>query len=180
MRPHSKRSPPATCGTLGAADTGVFAIADRRFAHVSQRQFTTVSLEDRFAAAKAGRCAGGSADSADRETGACIKAETKKKYFTAELPSERVALNYGILVRNHQVARGHCTPSKRVRVERVAANWTASEQQRQLPGSLNPTFGNPKESDSREPVRFPQRSKGRVEDEICGQSSTYDNVMQDV
>jgi hypothetical protein len=69
-----------------------------------------MSLEDRLAGAKAGRCAGGSADSADRETGACIKAKTKKKYFTAELPSERVALNYGILVRDHQVARGHCTP----------------------------------------------------------------------
>jgi hypothetical protein len=45
-----------------------------------------------------------------------------KEYSMAELPLERVALNYGILVRNHQVARGHCTPSKRVRVERVATN----------------------------------------------------------
>ena len=171
MRPHSKRSQPATCGALDAADTGVFAIVGPRFAQVFGGPF-------------------GRSESRSLRTWECglsgqrnrsmHQSQNKEKVLHGGAPSERVALNYGILVRSHQVARGHCTPSKRVRVQRVATNWTASEQQRQLPGSLNRTFGNPKKSDSRQPVRLTQKKQGRVEAKICGQSSTYDGVKQDV
>jgi hypothetical protein len=136
MRPHSKRSPPATCGALDAADTGVFAIVGPRFAHVFAGPF-------------------GRSESRSLRRWEC------------GLSGQR---NWSM----------HCTPSKRVRVQRVATNWTASEQQRQLPGSLNRTFGNPNKSDSRQPVRLTQKKQGRVEAKICGQSSTYDGVKQDV